>query len=108
MDEATHIFFEKIGLNLLELLNRRNIIFALVETGARYIRPARYHDEVQIFSYLKEIKEKTLVMAHEIRLKDNTLLVKGYEERICLKKIQDNFKAIPFPEEVRQVLAKYK
>ena len=75
MDEASHIFFEKIGLNLVELLNKGNIIFALVETGARYLKPARYHDKIKIISYIKDIEEKTLVMAHEIRLEDNSLLV---------------------------------
>ena len=110
MDEASHIFFEKIGLNLVELLNKRNIIFALVETGARFIKPARYHDEVQIFSYLKEIGEKTLVMAHEIRLsEDNALLVEGYEKRICLMQVSPhNLKAVSFPEEMRQILIRYK
>ena len=108
MDEASHIFFDRIGLNLSELLNKRNIIFGLVETGAKYIRPARYHDEIEVFSYLKNVEEKTLVMAHEIRLKDSTLLVEGYEKRICLRKIQADLKATPFPKDLHHVLVRYK
>ena len=107
MDEASHIFFEKIGLNLVELLNERNIIFALVETGARYIKPARYHQEIQIISYVEDVQEKTFVMNHEIRFfKNNALIVEGYEKRICLRRVQDDLKVIPFPEEIRQALFK--
>lgn len=105
MDEASHIFFERIGLNLLELLNKRNIIFALVETGARYIKPARYHDEIEIISYIKDVQEKILIMTHEIRLlKNDTLLIEGYEKRICLKRVRYQLKAIPFPEDIYQIL----
>jgi len=111
MDEASHLFFDKIGLNLGKLLNEKNVIFALVETGATYIKPVRYHDDIEIISYIKEIGEKTLFMQHEIRYskKDKILLVKGYEKRICLKQIsKDNLKAIDFPEDLKRILSSHK
>ncbi|RLB11165.1 MAG: acyl-CoA thioesterase [Deltaproteobacteria bacterium] len=110
MDEASHIFFDKIGLNLVGLLNEKNIIFALVETGATYTKPARYHDEIEIISYIKDIEEKTLFMRHKIRsLKDNSILMEGYEKRICVKQLsKEDLKAIAIPEDLRQILGMHK
>ncbi len=110
MDEASHIFFDKIGLNLVGLLNEKNIIFALVETGATSTKPARYHDEIEIISYIKDIEEKTLFMRHKIRsLKDNSILMEGYEKRICVKQLsKEDLKAIAIPEDLRQILGMHK
>jgi len=111
IDEASHIFFDKIGLNLGRLLKEKGIIFALIETGARYIKPGRYHDEIEIISYIKEISEKTILLDHKIRhFPDKKLLVEGYEKRICIQVLsqESNFKAIPIPKDLKSVLDKYK
>lgn len=110
IDEASHIFFDKIGLNLGRLLKERNMIFALIETGAKYIRPVRYHDEIEIISYIKDIDKKTILINHEIRSlpNDKELLVEGYEKRICVQLMQDKLKSISIPKDIKEVLNKYK
>ena len=105
IDEASHIFFDKIGLNLGRLLKEREIIFALVETGCHYFRPGRYHDEIEIVTELEELGEKTLTLRHEIRLSGNEVLLKGYEKRICVRRLEGtNFEAVPIPQDVLAVL----
>jgi len=105
IDEASHIFFDKIGLNLGRLLKEREIIFALVETGCHYFRPGRYHDEIEIITELKELGEKTLTLRHEIRLSGDEVLLEGYEKRICVRRLEGtNFEAVPIPEDVLAVL----
>ncbi len=80
IDEASHIFFDKIGLNLGRLLKDRGIIFALIETGCRYSKPGRYHDEIEIITELKELEEKTLTVKHQIRLPEGDLLLEAYDK----------------------------
>jgi len=105
IDEASHIFFNKIGLNLGRLLKEREIIFALVETGCHYFRPGRYHDEIEIITELKDLGEKTLTLRHEIRLSGNEVLLEGYEKRICVRRLEGtNFEAVPIPEDILAVL----
>lgn len=106
MDEASHIFFDKIGLNLVRLLREKGIIFALAETGARYIRPARYHDDIEIISYVKDIDDKTVTMYHEIRsLSEGGLLVEGYEKRICIRLISEGrFKSVSIPKSIKEII----
>jgi YbgC/YbaW family acyl-CoA thioester hydrolase len=102
MDEASHIFFERIGLDLNRLLYEKKIIFALVETGAKYIKPAKYHDELEIKTYIKKVESKLILVQHEvIKIKDNSVIMEGYEKRICIRIGDDGrFKAVPIPEEL--------
>ncbi len=105
IDQAAHVFFDDIGLNLGRLLQERHIIFALVETECRYFRPASYHDEIEIHTNLTEIQDKTLTLKHEIRLSGGDLLVQGREKRICIrKKDPAGFEAIQIPEDILTLL----
>ena len=105
IDEASHIFFDKIGLNPGRLLRERGITFALAETGCRYFRPGRYHDEIEIITELKELGEKTLTLRHEIRLSGNEVLLEGYEKRICVRRLEGtSFEAISIPEDILTLL----
>lgn len=106
IDEASHVFFDKIGLNLGRLLRERSIIFALLETGCRYLRPGRYHDEIEIITGLTELRDKTFTMRHEIRLSESgDLLVEAYEKRICIKVLDEaKFEAQRIPDDIFTVL----
>ncbi len=107
MDGCGHLFFEYIGINLGRLWKDRGLIFGLVETGCRYLRPARYYDVLEIDTYIKEIGEKTVRLAHDIRHKHSgEIIVEGFEKRICLN-VSDisRFKAIDIPPDLRKALA---
>ena len=39
MDGCTHLFFEKINLDLVELWKKRQLIFSLVKTSCEYVLP---------------------------------------------------------------------
>jgi len=82
IDEASHVFFDKIGLNLGRLLRERGIIFALLETGCRYLRPGRYHDEIEIFTGLSELRDKNFLKAG---ICWSRLTRRGYASRSWMK-----------------------
>ena len=105
IDEASHIFFEKIGLNPGRLLRERGITFALAETGCRYFRPGRYHVEIEIITELEELGEKTLTLRHEMRLSGNEVLLEGYEKRKCVRRLEGTtFEAVSIPEDMLTLL----
>jgi YbgC/YbaW family acyl-CoA thioester hydrolase len=110
IDASGHLYFEKINLNIRELWHERNILFGLVETSCRYLKPGRYHQSIRIVTNIDTLKEKTLVFKHSISdSTDNALMVEGYEKRVCLD-VSDprDFKARDIPQDIYDVLKKAK
>ena len=110
IDASGHLFFDKINLNIGDLWQKRNILFGLVETSCRYLKPGRYHQSVRIVTNIDALEEKTLVFKHSIQEStDNALMVEGYEKRVCLD-VSDpkNFRAIDIPQDIYDVLKKAK
>jgi YbgC/YbaW family acyl-CoA thioester hydrolase len=110
IDASGHMFFEKINLNIGELWHERNILFGLVETSCRYLRPGRYHQSIRIVTNIDALEEKTLAFKHCIyNSTDNALMVEGYEKRVCLD-VSDprDFRARVIPQDIYDVLKKAK
>ncbi len=105
IDASGHLFFEAIGLNLGDLWNERHILFGLVKTSCSYHKTGRYHQKISITTHMDVLADKTVVLKHAIRESPtDTLLVDGYEKRICLD-VSDpnNFRAIDIPEDILAV-----
>jgi 4-hydroxybenzoyl-CoA thioesterase len=105
-DACGHLFFEKINLNIGKLWSERKILFGLAETSCRYLSPARYHQSIRIVTKIDTLEDKTFFFKHSIHAStDDTLMVEGYENRICLD-VSDpkDFKAIDIPQDIRAVL----
>jgi 4-hydroxybenzoyl-CoA thioesterase len=107
IDGCGHLFFESLGLSLYRMRRDRNMVFGLVETGCRYHRPGRYHQDIRIVTRLDDVGDKTLLLSHRIRdAADKSLLVEGTEKRICMDVSDpDNLRAIPMPGDIHLTLA---
>ena len=102
LDACGHLFFEKINLNIGEIWRKRMILFGLVETSCRYLKPSRYHQTIRIVTKISALEEKTLVLKHSISdSTDDSLIAEGYENRICLD-VSDpkDFRAIDIPQDI--------
>ena len=110
MDASGHLFFESIGLNMGELWRQRGILFGLVETSCRYLKPARYHQKIRILTGIDALDKKKVVLKHSIlALEDDVLMTEGFEERICLDaSAREEFRAVDFPDDIFKVLQKAK
>ena len=102
IDASGHLFFEAIGLNLGDLWKERQILFGLVETSCNYHKPGRYHQRISITTHVDVLEDKTVTLKHIIdELPTGTLLLEGYEKRICLDVSDpDNFRAIDIPDDI--------
>lgn len=106
MDGCAHLFMEGLGLSMEELLSKRNLIFALVETGCRYYLPGRYHDTVRIRTSLAQLEAKTLLFTYRFHLMpQEELMAQGWEKRICLEVSKGSgMKASEIPRDIAQIL----
>ncbi len=58
---------------------------AVVELAARYLRPARYDDEVVVSTCLRELRSRDLTFAYEVRrVADGALLASGSSRHISV------------------------
>lgn len=106
IDACGHLFFEDLGLRLGDLWKERSILFGLVETSCRYLRPGRYHEEIEIVTSIQEIRSKTVLLRHVIqRAGSGEIMVEGSENRVCLDcSDPESFFAIRIPEDIERVL----
>lgn len=105
IDAAGHLFFESLGLPLDALHRDRGIGFGLVETGCRYRRPGRYHQEIRILTSLSELGGRTLVLRHRIEDAAGALLAEGFEKRICLDVADpEDLISMPIPDDIARIL----
>jgi acyl-CoA thioester hydrolase len=73
---------------------------AVSEVHARYLKPARYGDQITVRCWIEEMKSRTLTFAYEIVLSPSgETLVTGYSKHIC---ITHDGKVTAIPDEWRQ------
>lgn len=110
IDACGHLFFEMINLNIVSLWHERKIVFGLVDTSCRYIKPGKCYQKIRIITTIDSLEQKTVVLRHIIRSStDDGLMVEGFERRICLDvSIPDQFRAIDIPGDIRDVLTEAK
>ena len=66
-DLGTEALFESLGLPWPELFPANRIVgVPIVESGARFASPVRYGDEVRILTTVREVREKTFRVEHEL------------------------------------------
>ncbi len=71
-------FFRELNMDYREL-EEENILLPVIDVGCKYIRAAKYDDEIIIKTKLTNIRGVKLIFNYEIiRKSDNVLLAEGY------------------------------
>jgi YbgC/YbaW family acyl-CoA thioester hydrolase len=106
IDGCAHRFFEDLGIPMERMVRERGIIFALSETSCRYFHPARYHEEVEILTSLKELDKRTILLDYQIRRRDDqSILSHCQERRICVEfQGHHGIKSIEIPPDIFEIL----
>jgi YbgC/YbaW family acyl-CoA thioester hydrolase len=107
IDASGHLFFDSLNLNVGKLWKERGIVFALVETRCQYYLPGRYNDWIEIATWSDSLTDKAVGLRHDIyRSSDRTLMVKGFEKRICVDVSEPaTLKAMDIPHDIKGILA---
>lgn len=109
VDAASRHFFVQCGLPSWKETERERGILGtpLVDTQAKFLRPASYGDELAIDSSVTEWRRKSFVMTHRIR-RSETLLVEITEVRVFARRKGDGsdphaIEAVSVPADWRQL-----
>jgi 4-hydroxybenzoyl-CoA thioesterase len=99
--------FAALGLPWPEAFPRYGIVgVPIVESGSRFVSPARYGDTLTIRSRVAWVKEKIFRMEHEISAGDR-LCASGFEIRAWVRRPAtpgEPLRAIPIPDDVARRL----
>ena len=106
MDECGHLFFKSAGIPCELMWQEHDIVFGLVETGCRYFKAGRYHQNIRIITQITSLESKTLTFSHVVQdTEDGSLMVEGIEKRICMDASDPkNLKAIDIPKKIFSTL----
>lgn len=84
------------------------ILFGLVESWCRYLKPGKYHQNIRIITKIEKLEKKILTLKHSFHdSSDDTLMVVGFEKRTCMAVLTPKkFKSINMPEDIYDILKK--
>ena len=103
-DQSAHHLFDKAGANMGDLMDQYGVVgLPIVDAHAEFIYPSKYGDEIEVTSWISELREKTLIVKHEIH-NNGLLAVKGTEVRVWAKPHPDDPKRIQaqiIPDSIR-------
>lgn len=77
----------------------------MVDTGARFIKPSRFGDVVDIRSKITELGRSSLSVKHTL-LRDGEIAIEAHEKRVwVVRDGQGGIRSAPLPDDVRQLLS---
>ena len=77
----------------------------MVDTGARFIKPSRFGDVVDIRSEITELGRSSFSVKHTV-LRDGEVAIEAHEKRVwVVRDEQGGIRSAPLPEDVRQKLS---
>lgn len=106
-DASSRNFFRACGVPAWRDTEKSHGIIGtpVVDIGSRFIQPATYGDKVEVHTSVVEWNAKTFVMLHQLQ-RDGVLLSEGRDTRVFAIRHPDDatrIKAIPIPEDIRQL-----
>src|SRR6476659_2895754 len=75
-------FFRQLGESCLEL-QQRDTIFQVTECSVKYLKPARYDDELEIRIVISELRKVRLRFDYEM-MRGSDLLLTGWTQMVCV------------------------
>lgn len=103
-DAASHRLAERAGAGLHVLRAQGFVGLPLAESGATYLRPVRFGDDVQVHSRVSGFEARRFRVAHRV-LRDGELMLEGFEVRFLGQPHPDDpqrLRAAPIPVEFRR------
>jgi 4-hydroxybenzoyl-CoA thioesterase len=76
----------------------------MVDTGARFIKPSRFGDLVDIRSEITELGRSSFSVKHTL-LRDGEVAIEAHEKRVwVVRDEQGGIRSAPLPDDVRRLL----
>ncbi|MDD5137151.1 MAG: YbgC/FadM family acyl-CoA thioesterase [Candidatus Omnitrophica bacterium] len=97
LEEARTEYLRSLGIDVAEY-GRNGILFPVVHLEVDYKSPARYADEIRVYTAIEEIGNASIHLAQEIKRGD-IVLVKARTIWAC---VDDKMKARRVPEDIKE------
>ena len=104
-DASTAHHFKVAGLPKSELIRQYGVVgFPMVDTGARFHRPSKHGDVIDIETRITGFGNASFTVEHRL-LNAGELAVEGHEKRVLVKKREDGTGIIscPVPDEIKKL-----
>src|SRR5690242_18764953 len=83
-------------------IEERGLFFPVTEVSSRYVKSARFDDEIAVETYIRELERATIVFAYKIlRKSDDVLLAEGWTRHAC---VDGQGKVVRIAREIEQAL----
>ena len=107
-DDATaHLLEAALGLKKRDWLAKFDIVgIPMVDTGAKFVAPCRFGDEVVIDSEVAELGRSSFTILHRLT-NGGTVAVEAREVRVLVRRDPDDpqrIRATPLPDDLRKAL----
>lgn len=100
---TTGLFERALGMTKYQFLKRHDAVgYPMLETAARFLRPARFGDNVVIETTITKLGRSSFEVAHRLS-KDGELAVECTEKRVWVTRDPedaDRIKSQPLPDEI--------
>jgi len=97
MERARTEWLRSLGVDQTRLLADRSLIFVIASAEIRYVRPARFNDELHVTVALQSARRTAMTFQQEIRrgTVDGELLTEGRVQAACVDAAGFRPRAIP-------------
>ena len=96
----TELIYEKLKLKHLDLKEKFDVIFVVKSLSSKYIAPAKFEDEIQIISTIKEVKNSSFKMQQIIQ-KETTVIS---EAVVLLVTVNKEGKPVRIPNLLKKLI----
>jgi acyl-CoA thioester hydrolase len=87
MELARVEWCEAMGFQYKDMEREEGVFLAVVETGCRHLRPARFDDRISVRSVVEEANSRVAKFAYEIRREtDRELLATGFTKHVYVNR----------------------
>jgi acyl-CoA thioester hydrolase len=101
MEVARVEWCEARGFHYRDMEREEGVFLAVVETGCRHLRPARFDDQISVVSVVEEANSRIAKFAYEIRREtDRELLATGFTKHVY---VDNRMQRSRLPEKYREL-----
>lgn len=101
-EAARGAYLRALGLPYAEL-ERRGMVWPIVESRLRHRRPARYDDLLSVHARITQLGAATITFVYEVRSEAGEVLTEGETQLACTRR---GGGPIRIPPDVREVLSR--
>ncbi len=102
MEEARIEFFTQRGLSVTEH-NGKVLFYPVKECSIQYKKPARFADEIECGAQVIDLSKATITFLQQVKNAQTGLVL--VEAKVTLVCVNEQFRPMPIPEDVRRQFA---